>query len=71
MPENQLPGVFLRKAPLCKPVACAVRYVSAPRAEVNIWLNFGEEKTNTGSKHLTSAILNILSLLFLKHEKLQ
>jgi hypothetical protein len=40
MPENELPGVFLRKVLLCEPVAFAVRYVSAPRAEVNTRFNF-------------------------------
>jgi len=71
VPVNKLPGVFLRKALLCRRAACAVRYFMAPRAEANTRLNFGEEKTNTGSKHLTSAILINLSLLFFKRVKFQ
>jgi len=71
MPANKLPGVCLRKVLLCKRAAYAVRYVRAPRAEVNASFNFGEEKTNTDGKHLTSAILIISSLLFFKGAKSQ
>ena len=41
---NQQLGISLRKVSLYKPVACAVRYVRAPRANVSTRLNFGEEK---------------------------
>jgi hypothetical protein len=47
----------------------ALRQGAASRSEHS--LNFGEEKTNTDRKHLTSAISIILSLLFFKCAKFQ